>query len=242
MSNQPEPCRLCGAVKTLVQSHTVPKALHLDAQQLENTGEVMRVYSDNYNYGKRSPTGEYDRMLCDACEKRFLAWDTYGIEFVRTHKSAPVSPDAIGFSIDGVDYTKLKLFVLGMLWRANESSRPIFKRINLGEKWRTALTQAILAGDPGPPEFFAIIAALFKSDIHKSFLVDPHPERFGHINYVRFYIYGGFTFLIKVDQRPSDSAFAPGILAPGKPLAVILRNPSPSEQRAFSNILGASEK
>ncbi len=241
-----EPCRLCGSTAPLVNSHTVPKALHLDAQQFEQTGEVMRIYSDQFNYGRKSHTGEYDRMVCDKCEKRFQAWDDYGINFVRIHKAGTVgkpmgSPDPIGLVIDEFDYTKLKMFVLSMLWRADASSRPVFKRINLGDKWRPALTSAILAGDPGPPEFFAVAASLFKKDILKTFLADPHPEKYERINHVRFYVYGGFTFLIKVDQRPPPKFLEHMILAEGRPFPLVLRDLSPSERIALHNVVSASE-
>ena len=129
-------CRLCGSTAPLVNSHTVPKALHLDAQQQEKTGEVMRVYTDLLNYGRKSRTGDYDRIVCDECEKRFQPWDDYGINFVRTYKSGIVgrpivssdparASDPAGLIIDDIDYTKLKLFVLSMLWRADASSREI---------------------------------------------------------------------------------------------------------------------
>jgi hypothetical protein len=220
----------------------LPKALHLDAQQLEQTGEVMRVYTDQYNYGRRSPTGEYDQMVCNECEQRFQPWDEYGINFVRTHKSGTVgqpigSPNPVGLIINDIDYARLKLFVLSMLWRADASSRPIFKRIDLGNGHRGQLRQAILNGDPGSSQFFAVAASLFKSDIHKTFLADPHPEQYAGVDHVRFYVYGGFTFLIKVDDRDSPDFLRQTVLTGGRPFPLILRDPSPSERQAFANVL-----
>lgn len=236
-------CRLCGVEAPLVKSHTIPQALHKDTQKLEETGEFIRIYSDQYNYEPESRTGVWDRIVCDDCEKRFQDWDQYGIEFVRTHRSGQTgrligqksNPSAI--AIDDFSYGILKLFVLSMLWRADANGQPLFRRINLGDKWRTQLTSVILSGDPGPPEFFSVAATLFKAEQEKYFMADPHREKYEHVNFVRFYVYGGFTFLIKVDSRECPSPLNLVQLTPDGPFLTLLRNLSLKEQRLVQKLL-----
>ena len=229
-----------------MKSHTIPQALHKDVQNLETTGEFIRIYSDQYNYEPESRTGVWDRMVCDNCERIFQDWDQYGIDFVRTYRSGrrgvllgPQS-DPVAIAVDDFDYTKLKLFVLSMLWRADANTQPLFRRIDLGSTWRNELTKTILFADPGSPEFLSVSASLFKTDIEKYFMADPHPEKYSGVNFVRFYVYGGFTFLIKVDRRASPTPFGEAQLTPDRPFPILLRNLSPSERRLAQKILSAT--
>jgi len=173
----------------------------------------------------------------------FSRGTTTGLTFVRTHKfgkvGTPLGSPPIGLIINEIDYAELKLFVLSMLWRADASSRVMFRRIALGHERRAQLAQAILNAGPGPAQFFAIAASLFKSDSHKTFLMDPHPETYVGVEHVRFYVYGGFTFLIKIDSQDSPDILRPMVLESGKPLGLVLvlRDLSPSERQAMANIL-----
>jgi hypothetical protein len=243
VTNQTSTCRLCETVAPLVRSHTIPQALHKDVQKYEETGQFSKMFSDKFNYQPESRTGVWDRMVCDSCEKKFQDWDDYGVNFVREHRSAEQGlvlgegGKSIALVVQKPNYKKLKLFVLSMLWRADANTQSFFDRIDLGKKWRARLTDLILRSDPAKPEEFSVAASLFRSEEERYFMADPHRERYDNVNHVRFYIYGGFTFLIKVDKRSSPEPFNRVILRPQNEFFILMRNLSPSEKGVLDKVL-----
>ena len=121
-----------------------------------------------------------------------------------------------------------------MLWRADVCEQPMYRRVSLEDVWRTRFAESIMCGQPGRPEYFAVIATLFSSDVG---LLDPHSERIEHINYYHFYIFRGFTFFIKVDQRPTPEPFRDTILRDRKAFVVLRRDVSTGERRVIANVL-----
>ena len=233
-------CKLCGRTEKLVKSHIVPKALHSDVQP---ESDVMTIYSQTVAHGQRSPTGVYGRFLCQNCEKFFGPYDEYGVEFVKTHKTGvtgtPLSGSfKHGFTAD-IDYPKLKLWIMSMLWRADACDHGLFGRVNLGTRWRDILASNILSETPGNADFFSVTASLFdEGEYGQLFMADPHPERYSGVNYYRFYIYGGFTFFVKVDQRKQPAKLGPLSMSEGNQLVVIRRKFSKSEKKLMGSILG----
>ena len=231
-------CRFCRKTKKLVDSHVVPKALHLDVQPDD---DVMKIYSKDLAYGKRSPSGVFGQFLCQHCERSFSNDDKYGVDFVKTYKGGRTGARLCesfehGFTAD-VDYAKLKLWVMSMLWRADACDHELFSRVNLGDKWRDSLAESIRSRTPGCVDYFAVTATLFnENDYGKKFIADPHLEKYKGINYYRFYVYGGFTFFIKVDKRKQSKALEPLSLKEGESFAVLRRKFSEGERERLRDI------
>lgn len=234
-------CRFCGQVKGLVKSHVVPQALHKDVQPKD---AVMTTYSNTRSWGKKSPTGTYDQFLCLDCESHVGQDDPYGIEFVRKYKGgrtgAPLGSFREGFIAD-IDYAKLKLWVMSMLWRADACSHEFYKGVDLGEKWRRSLTKSIRLRKPGGIDYFAVTATLFdekddKEDYGQIITADPHPVSMFDFNWYRFYVYGGFTFFIKVDQRKLPDELARYALRKDEPFTILRRKFSNGEREAFRQL------
>jgi hypothetical protein len=53
----------------------------------------------------------------------------------------------------GLDYTKMKLFLMSLLWRFGVTSLEFFKGARLG-KHGESLSKMLLVGDPGDPETY----------------------------------------------------------------------------------------
>lgn len=68
-------------------------------------------------------------------------------------------------------------------------------------------------------------------------MADPHSERFSGVNYYRFYVYGGFTFFIKLDQRKTPAALSATILNDRGVFLVPRRDLSKGERRMMDRIL-----
>ena len=234
-------CRFCGQVEGLVKSHVVPQALHRDVQPKD---DVMTMYSNTRSWGKKSQTGTYGQFLCQDCENHVGQDDQYGIKFVRKYRDgrtgAPLESFREGF-IANVDYAKLKLWVMSMLWRADACDHEFFKRVNLGEKWRRNLTKSIRLRKPGCVDYFAVTATLFdekddKEDYGQIIMAAPHRVNMSDSNWYRFYVYGGFTFFIKVDQRKLPDELARYALRKDEPFTILRRKFSNGERETFRRL------
>jgi len=233
-------CKLCGENSRLVNSHVIPQALHADIQSEIETGETMEIHSDRRNYSMRSRTGAYGQFLCRDCEDIFHAWDEEGIRFVRRYRDGTEGErfqqgDHSGFTAE-VDYTKFKPWIMSLLWRANECKHELFKRVSLGDKWTAELSQKLIDNDTGGDKDFTVSGSWFDHRDFRQTLLDPHQERIEGVNHYRFYMYGGFTFLIKVDQRKSTLPSSMLLSTNGK-LRIINRQPSQGEVKAMRQIL-----
>jgi hypothetical protein len=76
--------------------------------------------------------------------------------------------------------------------------------------------------NPGSPDEFSVVLAKFDDKLGTSIL-DPHPEKFSGVNYVRFYLSGHVAY-VKVDQRKTPLMHSKFILSENKPLYIIARN------------------
>ena len=139
-----------------------------------------------------------------------------------------------GFTVD-VDYVRLKLWILSMLWRADACERKFFDKINLGEQWRKKLTASVRRQSPGSDDDFAVIATLFDEDIFGSdMLQQPVRTRFKDRNFYKFHVYRGFTFFIKVDQRKQPSGWAAeATLRHDEPFPIVRRKFSQGEMKTL---------
>ena len=235
-------CTLCGDTKNLVKSHVFPQALHKDFQG-EGNG-VAELWSLSEPYTKKSPTGVYSRFLCHICESSFGPYDEYGVKFVQQYKNGTTGEPLFGSFDKGfiaqVDYAKLKLWLMSMLWKADQSNEPFFAQVDLGEKWRKDLTSRIQNESPLGSADYAVSAMKFEDqelrgieDIWDKYLSCPFPQRCAGVNFYRFYIFGGFIFLIKVDQRRPPRNLEPLILSEGEPFVVRRHQPTDGEKKVF---------
>ena len=230
-------CRLCGESKKLVDSHVIPQALHKDFQ-----GEgASEIYSRDQRYTVRSQTGEYGQFVCQQCEGSFGQYDEYGVDFVRKYRDGQAGEPLNGSLIaSDVDYKKLKLWLMLILWRADACDTKMYKNVSLGTKWRNDLTRRIKNDSPGCSDDYAVMASLFHDEEHfetknigQSYMTNPTYFKYSGVNFYKFYIYGGFTFLIKVDQQKPPNERKQFLLREGEPFAIERRAMSDSEINAF---------
>lgn len=217
-------CKLCRQKKQLVEAHIIPKSLY---KPLQDRSGTPRIGSNKSGfYPKRSPIGIYDKhLVCDDCEKLFSPWDHYAHELllgklVDTNYITS-GGERLAYQFKEVDYGKLKLFFISLLWRAAVSKQEFFARIEVGP-FEQKLRQMILNNDPGDPETFAVCLAKFDDPLG-TIMLDPDRQRWFGVNYCRFYL-AGYVAHIKVDKRPPPEFMEDFILVPNRPLLVIFRN------------------
>ncbi len=181
---------------------------------------------------KKSPVGEYDDgILCQECENVFGPWDDYAQKLITEEnlKEAELrkAGHVVGYRLDNYDYKLLKLFFLSVAWRASVSERPFYRRVHLGSHERRILVM-LKADDPGSVSDYGVSLAHF-TDQYGGVILDPHPERWDGVNYLRFY-FGGLVAYVKVDQRGAHWLHKSLLMEPGKPLNIVGRTMANSKE------------
>lgn len=173
-------CRLCLKQKALIKkSHIIPEFMY---QELFDEDHKLRSFSIK-GLKKVKPivnkpsSGEYEGgLLCADCDNVVIgqyedyvskvlysgdklpvgmAWNT---RFFRRYNSVEV------FSmISNIDYDKLKLFVLSILWRASITTRDFFSAVNLG-KHEEIIRKMIIDGQPGTDEDYPMMFSSWRKE------------------------------------------------------------------------------
>jgi hypothetical protein len=152
----PQLCRLCLQLKPLRSSHILPEFAFKPLYDQKH-GAVEHTVSTASSRIIRK--GYREKLLCDVCEGRFSALESYFANewLVRLPLLGAVRADEHQF--EGLDYARFKLFHLSVLWRAAISTRDEFKLIKLGP-YEERLRVKLLNSDPGPSSEFAILVTL----------------------------------------------------------------------------------
>lgn len=222
-------CCLCGLDKQLIKAHIIPRKLYEPIRQASSGGspsdQVPRMYAvGTTQKSKQSQSGAHDsNILCGNCDGDVIGpWDQYGQSLLlNPPQPGNYLPDNTGkpaaYRINNVDYIKLKLFFMSILWRAAITDHQFFEHISLGP-WEKKLRDMIHLKDPGTKHNFSVILFKYEGDFSE-IMQNPSKQRQDGINFYRFRI-PGYGFLIKVDQRRFCSDLHPFILSPNQPLLI----------------------
>jgi hypothetical protein len=139
-------CRLCPTVGPFVKSHIVPSAF-VSALRPNGENATVRMYPSD-GRAKNVRTGVYGRFLCLACETRMQPWDEYGTELFLYEPRTAQGPDVLLIGGSPIDYQKLKLFVMSMMWRASACEHEFFAGASLNSL-EDVYRQRLRDSDPG---------------------------------------------------------------------------------------------
>jgi len=234
-------CKLCGKDKKLIRAHIIPKSLW---KPLFDDKQPSEIHANTPTFNtKKSPVGVYDTgIVCAQCESIFSPWDDYAQKLLLAKpmekKYVVKNGQNIAYVETAIDYTKLKLFFISLLWKAAVSNHYFFSRVNVGS-FEPQLRRMIQKGDPGNPDTFATVMAKCEKPLG-TIIFNPHPERWWDINYYRFYL-AGYVVYIKVDRRPAPDCMSELALDPERPLIIIVRDLKTSKDfKIMQNIARSS--
>jgi len=236
-------CKLTGRSGRPVKAHVVPKAFYEFPLQAEGPYRLMTNAPGVHP--KRIPAGIYDHgIVTSDGEALFSPWDDYACQILlrRIEEFQPImaNGEALAWQLSNVDYGRLKLFGLSVLWRANASTQPVFRRVKLANH-EPRIRRMLLRGDPGEAEDYSVILARWNDATFGPVLMDPFRERYDGVNYYRIYC-GRYILHVKVDKRRTGDRFAELQLTPGGVLFVVARDFDHSKERplmakvAWSNV------
>jgi len=224
-------CRLCNGNEPLIEAHIIPESFY---QPLQVGKDLPRIYSAKKGeYPKRAPTGIYDKkILCGHCDNQIGVWDQYAKEVLFTpfdeERYIRVNGENALYELANVDYAKLKLFFISLLWRASITTHDFFSSVNVGP-WEAKLREMITNSDPGTEDDFSVILSKFQNGL-SNMLVNPMRKRFkNRITYYRLRM-ADYVAIIKVDKLPFPPELRRFVLKPDAPVLVRIRKHEKSKE------------
>jgi len=154
-------CKLCLKEKHLLKrSHIITDFIYRDGKIYHTDHSIHKVDLTQVFRGKFTKagiqrSGEYEEnILCQNCDSIIIKqYEDYAKKILYGKKLRlnerllyTFTPDEV--IIKNIDYPKLKLFFLSILWRSAISSRRFFKEITIEEKKLEELRRMILYKDP----------------------------------------------------------------------------------------------
>lgn len=209
-------CKLCLQEKKLCKrSHIIPNFTY-KRELFNDSKNNGRAVSFDMKSGKKRNinTGEYEsNILCEECDNKiignledYFSRVIYGGKIKDNIRNRIIrQQDGLEYSlIAGVDYKKVKLFLLSIIWRASVSSRPFFKHVSLGP-YENEIRKAIFENKNVSAGFCPCSIFSFKKNflLEKSFF-DPIKSRKGFNTVYQFFI-GGVQYNFLITKKSSDS-------------------------------------
>lgn len=117
-----------------------------------------------------SEFGLKERLLCQSCEQRFGQYEDYFRKYfyerakplrlkkhLGTKISVPSHPISLCCEQLHVDYRRLKLFGLSLLWRCSIAKGKFFGHVNLDATHEYRIAELLRVGAPGPDSEYPIM-------------------------------------------------------------------------------------
>ncbi|MDK2770388.1 MAG: hypothetical protein KYX69_22030 [Sphingomonas sp.] len=247
-------CKLTGETGPLVKSHIIPKAL----TSPDEKGRPFAQAGRDYPPRKRRDSW-YDAELVTRIGEDILAeYDSWGIEVLRRNRLVwsgfgtsdgppeddmlllPGSDGAGVRKIAGIDGSRLRLFLLSILWRAAASSLPEFKAVRMLPAELRRLGRMVRDGRHEPAHFFPVSLTQLttRGQVHNHApiaqrkLRDPTKPDGGSIPIFRFYFDGLIAHFHRKGRARDVAALGPLIVGGADNLAVVVRPYDGSWQEA----------
>ncbi|MBN9395467.1 MAG: hypothetical protein J0H83_09495 [Candidatus Melainabacteria bacterium] len=218
------PCAFCENDNPLCDSHIIP----LGIWRLKDTGSgFLEVSTDSHLKPKRINKGWYQKLLCADCEGFFgREFDEYGRNFFAgagVWKPITLGPGATYFDLAGADASKLKLFVLSVLWRASVAPDEPFSEFKLLPEQERKLASMLLCRQPG--ETFDFATAIFKyaddgRNLHKIAVAPRLFRDSGCVRYAEIHL-NEFACRINVSNQKDKARFDPFWLTASEPVRIM---------------------
>jgi len=211
-------CKYCGQFGKPAESHVIPEAYYR-MLKTERPDESLLILDRL----ARRPIGEtrigfYDyNLLCTSCEVIFSGWDDYGFKAL----SKPWTDSRYilkggrqtAYLLESYDYSKMKLFILSVVWRILASGRPIYSEIH-SESAENELKKCLQTNDPRGIDDFSVHISRFKgADLPDLMLFQPILEELDGVVYCKFYLLD-YRIRVKLNDVSLPKINHPYLLGP----------------------------
>ncbi len=187
--------------------------------------------------------GLTERLLCPACEARFQVYEVYARNLLYGNAAGPLKKLPLGASVSGlpvgatfghlldvrqvagVDYRKLRLFQLSLLWRASVASGSYFEDFSIGNTDEAIVREMLHCENPGEETNYCcvMIDLQHKGRGCEDFLPQPQRQRDPRTkHYFYAFVLGGYYFNFHVPpQNPPEEALACCVKKSGEMLVLV---------------------
>jgi hypothetical protein len=192
-------CALCLRDAKLRKSHIIPEFLYKPLYDSKNRFHVLATTAHRPRPFQQK--GIRERLLCGTCEGRLSKWEKYARGVLFGGEELVCTERGHYFSVSGVDYKRMKLFQMSILWRAGVACHQIFSRVQLGPH-AEQLRRMIHAGVPGRADKYpCLMFQVLNNDGEVvDFIDQPTRLRFDGIIAYRF-IFAGFLWVYLVPSH-----------------------------------------
>jgi hypothetical protein len=125
------------------------------------------------------------------------------------------------YLLPNVDFRLLKLFILGVLWRASISRLFFYSSVDLGQRHENKIKSLITSGTIEDADDYQFVCSHHKDHPYPNAIAPPLSEKIDGINYVHLYL-PNVEFLVKVDKRPLPGEIERLMIRPEPPHYMIL--------------------
>lgn len=190
-------CKLCLSEALIHDSHILPEFMYKPMYKSER--KFYGVSSEPRN-NRVFQKGFRERLFCTQCEQFLCRFEVAGNDFLFNGVGKRVRQGAFT-QIGELDYVRLKLFFMSLLWRLAISQTHFLKGCNLGEFHTENLRKMILASNPGAWHRYPCL--LTRYDFEGTELDDMimPPKRCSHQR-VWGFAASGFMFIYRVASHP----------------------------------------
>ena len=214
-------CALCHKNRTLRRSHIVPEfmyqAMYDPKHRFQGLSSVPSARARLYQKGLRQ------ELLCEQCEQQFGRYESYATQVFYGGVSVVGQRRGNKLLLSSLDYKRLKLFFLSLLWRFGVTSIDVFRGADLGPH-SEKLRKMLLVEDPG--DCFAypcLVTAVTWQRKHIGDLIAPPclAKMEGHR--IWWFIIAGFVFTFFVSSHLPPVPLLPGFLQKDGSLLIAIR-------------------
>ena len=168
-------CRLCINDRKLCDSHIISEFFY--EPLYDEKHRIERVSANSHVSRKPEQKGIREKLLCSDCENFLGRYEGYWRRVFLGPQVHGVG--LVGNKFTGLDYAKLKLLQLSILWRAGISRESFFREVNLGPH-EEKLRQMILNEKPGTAsEYPCLMSAItHENQVVDGLIIQPTQIRF----------------------------------------------------------------
>lgn len=205
-------CRLCKQKSKLLRSHIIPKFVYKPCIDENNKNRFWVLSMHPEKSGRYEQRQITERMLCNSCESLIGKFETYASKLFNVQTKVPPYREGMFVVIPEVNYTKIRLFYLSILWRMSVSKHSFFDSVSLG-KHEDILRKILLSGKAPPPEKYSFFCAipLVEDTFHADWILQP--QRITYKNQTAYRVLlNGILVVFMVSCAPALASIRPLIL------------------------------
>ncbi|MFT6908212.1 MAG: hypothetical protein ACJAS1_004906 [Oleiphilaceae bacterium] len=197
-------CKLCKKEKDLMKSHIIPEFIYKSLYDEKH--RFHEISADKNKKNGLLQKGVREHLLCNDCEHHFSKYETYASLVLNGGYSLKVRNEGRLIHLEGVEYSKFKLFALSILWRAGVSNLGLFSQVKLGLH-EEILRKMLLNNDPGEEHIYPFILSpiVQENSVQEALIVQPTWTRLGN-HYAYRFVFGGmaWVFVVSSHRAPKE--------------------------------------